>query len=135
MPTDLSPYRLFQERYRRDPWAILVCTVCLNQTTGRQFENVHETLFSLWPSAHHMALADISELESVVHSLGLFRKRARALVRLSTAFAFLWDGNDPTDLPNIGRYGADSYAMFVRNDLTVEPLDKELRNYKRWAMS
>lgn len=128
----MSPYRLFQERYDDDPWRLLCCTICLNLCSGAALESVHHDLFALWPTALHMATADQQEVEALVAHLGLQRRRSRSLIRMSTAYAMLWDGRDPIDLPGIGRYGADSYLIFVRGQLDVQPTDKELRKYLEW---
>ena len=79
-----------------------------------------------------MSTADPSEVELLVTYLGLQRRRSQALIRMSTAYACWWDGRDPTDLPGIGRYGADSYRIFIRGELDVQPTDKELRKYLEW---
>lgn len=129
----MSPLRLFQERYRADPWALLCCTICLNLCSGREFEKVHDDLFILWPDPYHMALANLMDVEALLAPLGLQSRRARSLVRMSTAYAFLWDGTDPDDLPGIGKYGADSYLIFVRGQLDIQVNDKELRKYLEWT--
>lgn len=79
-----------------------------------------------------MATADHVELESVLRHLGMQNRRARALIRMSTAYACWWDGGNPEDLPGIGKYGKDSYEIFVRGNLSVRPMDKELRKYLEW---
>lgn len=131
----LSPYRLFQERYREDPWKLLCCTICLNLCTGKVFETIHEDMFALWDTPYEMAIADALDLETLLTPLGLQRRRSRSLIRMSTAYAFLWDGKDPTHLPGIGKYGADSYRIFVRGELDIPVEDKELRKYLEWIRS
>lgn len=128
----ISPLNLFQERYRDDPWKLLCCVICLNLCTGTALEAVHGELFKRWPTALHMTLADPSELENVLRHLGMQRKRSRALIRMSTYWSFLWDGGNPLDLPGIGKYGRDSYEIFVRGNSRVSPTDKELRKYLEW---
>ena len=130
----ISPLNLFQERYRHDPWRLLCCTICLNLCTGRALESVHIRLFEMWPTPLEMAVADASELESVLRHLGMQRRRARALIRMSISYACLWDGGNPMDLPGIGRYGADSYEIFIRKNLSISPMDKELRKYLLWLL-
>lgn len=132
MAQEISPLNLFQERYRSDPWALLCCTICLNLCSGREFEKVHEDLFALWPTPGHLALAEPRDVEALVSSLGLQKRRAHSLIRMSAAYAWLWDGNDPDDLPGIGRYGSDSYRIFVRGELSLQPTDKELRKFLEW---
>lgn len=128
----MSPYRLFQERYARDPWKLLCSTICLNLCTGKVFETVHEDLFALWDTPCEMSLANVDDLSVLLSPLGLQHRRARNLIRMSTAYAFLWDGRDPQDLPGIGKYGSDSYRIFVRGELDIQVEDKELRKYLEW---
>lgn len=40
--------------------------------------------------------------------------------------------NDAIDLHGIGKYGNDSWKIFVKNDLTVEPNDGALNKYLNW---
>jgi endonuclease III len=80
-------------------------------------------------------MADALDLETLLTPLGLQRRRARSLIRMSTAYAFLWDGKDPMDLPGIGKYGSDSYRIFVRGELGIQVEDKELRKYLEWIKS
>lgn len=127
-----SPLSLFQERYTSDPWKLLCCTICLNLCSGRAFEEVHEDLFALWPTPLHMAFADRGELELVLRHLGLQRRRALSLTRMSLAYACWWDGRDPMELPGIGQYGNDSFCIFIRGELDVNPADKELRKFLEW---
>jgi methyl-CpG-binding domain protein 4 len=129
---EISPLNLFQERYSHDPWKLLCCTICLNLCTGKVFETIHGDLFSLWDTPYEMALADAIDLETLLSPLGLQRRRARSLIRMSTAYAFLWDGRNPDDLPGIGKYGSDSYRIFVRGELDLVVEDKELRKYLEW---
>lgn len=48
-----------------------------------------------------------------------------------------WDGKDAGDLPGVGRYGKDSYDIFVRGIPKghEDVLDKELKNYLKWLDS
>lgn len=128
----ISPLNLFQERYAHDGWALLCCTICLNLCTGRAFEAVHEDRLALWPTAYDMAVGDPLDLEALLSPLGLQRRRAKGLIRMSTAYAYLWDGRDPSDLPGIGKYGSDSYRLFIRGELDIPVEDKELRKYLEW---
>ncbi len=129
----MSPFRLFQERYADDPWRLLCCVIMLNQTSGEQLEGIDIELFRRWPSPFEMALASPDDVVSVIRTLGLQCRRARQLIRMSVAYAFLWDGDDPDDLPGIGKYGAQSYLIFIRGRLDIEAEDKKLKGYLGWA--
>jgi methyl-CpG-binding domain protein 4 len=131
----MSPLRLFQERYAEEPWKLLCCVICLNLCSGRMLETIHLQLFKRWPTALHMAVADLSELEQMIAPLGLQTRRAKSLMRMSAAWACLWDGKKPDDLPGIGKYGSDSYRLFIRGELDIPVEDKELRKYLEWIKS
>ena len=40
-----------------------------------------------------------------------------------------WDKQDAKMLYGIGKYGSDSYEIFFKNNLNVQPTDKELIRY------
>ena len=90
-------------------------------------------LFSRYPTCHDMAFANQDELGEIIRPLGLWRRRARQLIRMSVSCAFLWDGRDPLDLPGIGKYGSDSWRIFIRGELDIEVEDKELKRYLEWT--
>lgn len=125
---------LFQEEYRADPWAMLCCVIMLNQTNARQLRGIHHEFFRRWPDPISLALADPTAVEAMIAPLGLQRRRARSLIRMSAMYAFLWDGHTAADLPGIGKYGNDSYEIFCRGRLDVPVDDKELRKYLAWKL-
>lgn len=130
--TTISPLNLFQERYAADPWRLLCCVIMLNLCSGRALENIHEEFFRRWPTPYSLITEDPGKIEELISYLGLQRRRTTALRRMSVTYAFLWDGRDPKDLPGIGKYGSDSFRIFVRGEFSVEPTDKELRKYLEW---
>lgn len=93
---------------------------------------MHRDLFALWPTPLEMAIANRQELEDLLTHIGLQRRRTLSLIRMSSAYSCWWDGRDPTELPGIGRYGADSYDLFIRGRLDIQPMDKELKKYLEW---
>lgn len=52
---------------------------------------------------------------------------------MTEQFLFNWDGKDPLELYGIGKYGADSFNMFVKGYLVQDAKDKELRKYVEWV--
>lgn len=145
-PREISPYRFFQERYRDEPWRLLVVVIMLNQTNGKQVERVHERFFEWWPTPEALwdapvtqAGADeiIAEMADVLRPLGLQNRRALRIWRMT--FDYLIVRPDPcsdvTSLHGCGRYAQDSWDIFVRGELpTLDAVDdKELRRYVEWA--
>ncbi len=110
----VSPYGLLEEELFEDPWRVLVACVLLNKTTAVQARRVVWELFARFPTAAAAAAADATELEALealLRPLGLFRKRAAGLVRLSKEYLET-DWRDPEELYGIGEYAADAYRIF-----------------------
>lgn len=130
-PLQESPYGLIQEKYRSDSYKLFVCCMCLNLTNIKQVRPVVEELFKKYPDAAAMAKADQAELVEIVRTLGFYNRRSAGLIKMAKAFISGWSRAD--ELPGIGKYAADSHRMFVEGMLDVEPQDKELKKYKKWA--
>ncbi|KAL2474312.1 Uncharacterized protein Adt_35048 [Abeliophyllum distichum] len=124
-----SPYNLLQEDHAFDPWRVLVICILLNRTTGRQTGKVISEFFTLCPNAKSATVVDKEDIEKVIRSLGLFRKRAVGIQHFSRAYLEeKW--THVTQLPGIGKYAADAYAIFCTGkwDL-VRPWDHMLTKY------
>ncbi|KAF9626608.1 hypothetical protein IFM89_036469 [Coptis chinensis] len=69
------------------------------------------------------------DIEKVIKSLGLFRKRAQMIQRLSQEY--LEDGwTHVTQLHGVGKYAADAYAIFCTGKWDrVKPMDHKLNEY------
>ncbi|KAG1668612.1 hypothetical protein FOA52_001481 [Chlamydomonas sp. UWO 241] len=78
-----SPFSLLEEVLYTDPWRLLLACMLLNRTSAKQVRLVLGPLFAGWPTARAMADANASELEAVIHPLGLFRKRSLSAIRFS----------------------------------------------------
>ncbi|XP_021813480.1 uncharacterized protein LOC110756371 isoform X2 [Prunus avium] len=81
-----SEYGLMQEDHFHDPWRVLVICMLLNQTTGLQARRVISDLFTLCPNAKAATEAATEDIEKVIKSLGLQKKRAVMIQRLSQEY-------------------------------------------------
>ena len=118
--------RLIQDKYAHDPWKILVVGILLNRTRGSFAEPVIDEFFRRYSGPLALLTAKEDEVIETIRSLGFFRKKTEHLRRMSIG----WLKFTPVDkLTGVGRYGHDSYRIFVDKDLTVKPLDKKLRQY------
>jgi endonuclease III len=118
---------MVQEQINGDPWAHFVAVIMLNQTGRKPVKTVLPTFLERWPTPESLLRSRIMDIEDVIKPLGMWRRRASAIYRMSIDF-LAWDGKDATELHGIGRYGSESYRIFFRGE-RFEPQDKELRRY------
>lgn len=138
-PRERSPYGLIQEDLRDEPWKLLVAVIMLNQTSAKQARPVWEKFFKTFPTPEHLYQISpdrsLPMLEDMLRSIGFQKRRSERIWLMTEQFLFNWDGKDPLELYGIGKYGADSYNMFVVGKIIDDVQDKELKNYVRWARS
>jgi methyl-CpG-binding domain protein 4 len=105
----------------------------LNQTTGKQVHQIIKELFRKYPTPQKMAEANPNYICSIIKSCGLYNKRSLALIRFSQEYLEK-DWMEPKELFAIGKYGQDSFDIFIRGK-RVKPDDKELKKYIKWKYS
>ncbi len=121
---------LFQDRLKDEPFWMLVACILVNRTRWSQAKPILEELRSRWPTPGSLSRANLRVLRAAVEPLGFGLQRSWRL----SGLARLWfEVGPPTTArsvlayPGCGRYAADSWAIFVDGDLSVEPTDRELR--------
>jgi len=116
-----------QEIYGDEPWKLLVACVLLNRTTRRQVDGIRDELFSRWSTPEALGAADEIELAKLLYPLGFYNRRATSLKKLASAWLTADIARDGVEsLPGVGKYAADSWAIFVEKRTDVEPEDKVL---------
>lgn len=127
-----SPYNLLQEIYREHPWRMLVCCILLNCTSRKQVDRVRDELFKRWPDARAMGSANPEEVAEIIALLGFKNKRAKTLIWFSMQWESL-EWIEPEELYGIGKYAQDSWEIFQKGNLNVQPTDGVLNTYLEWA--
>ncbi|CAM8943001.1 unnamed protein product [Rhodiola kirilowii] len=124
-----SPFNLLQEDHAQDPWRILVICMLLNCTTGLQAGRVLPNFFNLCPNAETATKVATEDIEKVIQSLGLQKKRALMIQCMSTEYLEdTW--THVTQLHGVGKYAADAYAIFCTGKWEqVIPTDHMLNRY------
>jgi len=118
---------LIQEEYINSPWKMLVCCILLNQTNNKQVRPILSSVFELIPNPVSTIGCDPERLAAVIKTTGFQNVKASRIIKLSQKWV---DGfNDAIELPGIGKYGRDSWEIFVKKNLSVEPTDKKLIIY------
>jgi len=138
-------------KYDGDPWRLLVMGRLSAQCTDARVNVVCEELFRKYPNAEVMARADISDVERMVYSCGVYKVKASNIVEFSKMIVNNFGGKVPDNmddlltLPGVGRkianlilgdiYGlpaivADTHCIRISNRLglveTKDPLKVEL---------
>eukprot|EP00731_Ephydatia_muelleri_P000213 Em0001g213a len=127
-----SPYNLVQESLYKDPWKLLVATIFLNRTSGRAALPILWEFLRLYPTPERARAGDQSEMATLLAPLGLHKKRAGIIARMSEEYLTKpWVY--PDELYGIGKYGNDSYRIFCTEEWKeVRPSDHMLNKYYTW---
>jgi endonuclease-3 len=67
----------------KDPFELLVATILSAQCTDERVNAVTPALFARFPTPKHMASAERSAIESLIHSCGFYRNKAKSLQETS----------------------------------------------------
>jgi A/G-specific adenine glycosylase len=112
-------------RKTRDPYAILVSEVMLQQTQVARVVPRYLRWLERWPSVESLAAATRADVIREWQGLG-YNRRAVNLHRAANEIAAEGWPEDLTELPGVGRYTADAVARFA-HDRRVLPLDTNVR--------
>lgn len=107
---------------------LLVATILSAQCTDERVNKVTPALFARYKTAADYASADPRELETLIHSTGFFRNKAKSIIGLGKALAERHGGHVPdtmeelVTLPGIGRKTANVLlcAWFRRPAVPVD---------------
>jgi endonuclease III len=95
------------------PFQLLVATILSAQSTDAGVNRVTPALFKRYPHAKALASAAAAELESMIHSTGFFRSKAKSLMGMASALMERHKGEVPktmdelVELPGVGRKTAN----------------------------
>jgi endonuclease-3 len=91
------------------PWELLVSTILSAQCTDKRVNETTPALFARYPGPAELASANVSEVEELIRSIGLFRNKAKNLVEAAKAVVRDHKGKVPSvreeleALPGVGR--------------------------------
>jgi A/G-specific adenine glycosylase len=112
-------------RRTRDPYAILVSEVMLQQTQVERVVPRWHAWLERWPSVEALAAAAPADVIREWQGLG-YNRRALNLYRAACIVAKRGWPDDLTELPGVGRYTADAVRAFAFGE-SVLPLDTNVR--------
>ncbi|XP_049879340.1 methyl-CpG-binding domain protein 4-like isoform X2 [Pectinophora gossypiella] len=126
----ISPHYVFEEEFSTNPWALLIATIFLTKTSGKNARRYIKSFFEEYPTPYHVLDEKPSALEIFFDNLGL-RKRGAMIWKLSYQFvSSKW--RRASDLCGIGKYGEDAYRIFCLGHTDLDPGDRYLKLYLDW---
>ena len=109
---ELFPDAHCELNYRND--FELLCAVMLSaQTTDERVNLVTPLLFQNYPNANLLAKAKLEDVETIIHSIGLYHNKALNLIMMARALLEKHEGKVPADkkklvaLPGVGNKTAN----------------------------
>jgi A/G-specific adenine glycosylase len=115
-------------RRTRDPYAILVSEVMLQQTQASRVVPRYLAWLERWPSVEALASASTADVIREWQGLG-YNRRALNLQRAARHVEADGWPEDLTELPGVGPYTADAVARFAF-DQPVLPVDVNVRRVR-----
>jgi methyl-CpG-binding domain protein 4 len=118
---------IIQEKYKNDPWKVLVCCILLNQTSNKQVRPLIENFFLKWPNSSSLMKEDTEVISDFIKPTGFQNVKAKRL----KSFSVEWTQGirDPNSFTGIGKYGKEAWRIFIENDFNFSPSDKKLKMY------
>ncbi|MEH2068011.1 MAG: endonuclease III [Nostoc sp.] len=117
------------------PVQLLVATILSAQCTDERVNKVTPALFSRFPDAASLAIADLGELENLVHSTGFYRNKAKNIQAACRMIVTEFDSVVPNQmeqllkLPGVARKTANvvlAHAYSINAGVTVDTHVKRL---------
>jgi endonuclease III len=87
--------------YHRTPWELLVATILSAQSTDVRVNMVTPELFKRFPTPAAMTKATLPELESLIHSTGFFRNKAKSILGAAKKITEAFGGKVPETLAEL----------------------------------
>lgn len=111
-----------------NPYQLLLAVILSAQTTDKQVNKLTPALFKAYTSPFELAKARPEDIEPFIHSIGLYRNKAKYLCRTGQRLVEAFDGQVPNNrkdlesLPGVGRKTAN-VVLSVAFDIPAIAVD------------
>lgn len=101
------------ELKHRSHFQLLIAVILSAQTTDEKVNKVTKILFDKYPDAKALAKAEQTEVENIIRSIGLYRNKAKNIIKVSNILTSDYNGKVPNSrevlesLPGVGRKTAN----------------------------
>ncbi len=96
-----------------NPFELLISVILSAQTTDNQVNKVTPSLFQLFPTPEALASASLSEVETIIHSTGFYKNKAKNIISAAEVVMRNFANIVPLDMsslltiPGVGRKTAN----------------------------
>ena len=112
----------------KTPFQLLIAVILSAQCTDKRVNEVTPVLFDRYPTPQDLANAKQAEVEEIIHSLGFFRNKSKAIIECSKQVVEKFNGEIPNDikelqkLSGVGRKTANvvTAEAFGANNIGVD---------------
>lgn len=127
------------------PFQLLIAVILSAQTTDKGINKATPALFAAYPDSRSLSQAPVSDVESLIKTIGLYRSKAKNIIRTAEMIETEFGGEIPRDkdllmtLPGVGRKTAnvvlgDAFGIpGIAVDTHVERIAKRLQLVKQSA--
>lgn len=82
-------------------WQLLCAVILSAQCTDARVNTITPHLFKKYPTVHHLAAADIKEVENIIHSAGFYHSKALSLIESSKRICEAFGGEVPQNMNDL----------------------------------
>ena len=107
----------------QNAWQLLIATILSAQCTDARANIVTKELFRIYPEAKDLAEADISDVGTIIHSLGFYTSKAKNIIMCSKRIVSEYGGEVPSsieDLTSLAGVGRKT-ANVIRGNIWQQP--------------
>ena len=87
--------------WQGDPYRLLIMAILSAQCTDARVNIVSESLFKQFPTPSDMANANLEDIEKAIHSVGLYRSKAKALKECCMRLTSVYGGVIPKEMKEL----------------------------------
>lgn len=85
----------------RNPFELLTATIVSAQTTDENVNRAMPELFSRYPTAHDLAIANPEDVEQLIYSTGFYRQKTKSILSMATDLVERFGGVVPDTLDEL----------------------------------
>lgn len=109
----------------QSPFQLLIAVILSAQTTDKSVNKATQLLFAKAPEAKKLSQMNISDIESCIKTIGLYKTKAKNIFATAKLIDSQFKGNVPQDrkilegLPGVGRKTANVILNTIFNEPTI----------------